>query len=302
MPEPGPDDLLVRVHAAALNRSDWENLLGRPFYARMQSPVRPNTSILGSDLAGEVVTTGPNVQQFKVGDRIMADTMYHGAAAFAEYALVRQGAPVSHVPDGLTCSQAAALPQAGTIALHALVGLLQAARVLLMGGGGATGIFFLQLARAAGATITAVDSGSKLQFMHDLGAHRVIDYRTTDLTDLSDRFDLILDPIAALNASAARRLLADEGTYLVVGGSTRRLLSTLIAGLRSDAGHRQLKVLMVKPGSEHLQELARQAADGSLLVPVEAEYALADLPLALQRLGDGLAQGRLVIKQHDLTR
>src|SRR5690554_2929213 len=108
VPEPGPDDLLLRVRAAGLNRSDWENLVGKPFYARMQSPFRPRLNVLGSDVAGEVVAIGSQVHDFRVGERVFADVMFHGAGAFAEYALVRVGAPIARIPEGVTFSQASA--------------------------------------------------------------------------------------------------------------------------------------------------------------------------------------------------
>ena len=296
VPVPGDGDLLVKVHAAALNRSDWENLTGSPVYARMQSPLKPGTRILGTDLAGEVMTVGKDVQGFSVGDRVIADVMYHGTGTFAEFAVVGKSAPVARIPEGVSYVLASALPQAGTIALQGLRALQPDDHVLLLGGAGATGIFAIQLAKALGARVTAVDSGSKLDFMRGLGADEVIDYRQTDVGRLEDRFDLILDPIAGITAGTARRLLAEGGTYWVVGGRTRRLLATLLQGAITRSSGRQLKVLLVSPASEHLTVLLQKCSMGSLQVPVEAEYGLEDLPLAMKRLGDELACGRLIIR------
>lgn len=243
VPVPGPDYLLVRVHAAGLNRSNCETLKGRPFYARMTAPFRPRVKILGTDLAGEVVQAGAGVQGFRAGDRVMADVMYHGHGAFAEFALVRKGAPVARVPDGVSWSQAAALPQAGTIALQGLAGLREGDSALLIGGGGATGIFAIQLAKARGAVVTGVDSAEKLALMRELGADHVIDYRQADFGRLQGSFNLILDPIAGLTPSLARRLLRPGGSYYLVGGSTRRLLMTLTSGMRNRSAGTNVNVL-----------------------------------------------------------
>ncbi len=295
IPETGSTDVLLRIEAAALNRSDWEYLTGSPFYARMQTPLKPRTHILGSDVAGEVVAVGSAVHEFSVGERLFADVMYHGYGAFAEYVLLRTGAPTARIPDSLNYSQAAALPQAGTIARQGLGSVKADDHVLLIGGGGATGLFAIQLAKARGAKVTAVDSEAKLELMRGLGADEAVDYRQTDLLDSAGRFDLILDPIAGLDTTTARKLLRPGGTYLIVGGRTRSLLATLLAGMFSKSHDKYLKVLMVQPASSHLAELAQKAASGSLVVPIEAEYPLEELPSAMQRLGDGLAEGRLII-------
>lgn len=252
--------------------------------------------ILGTDLAGEVVAAGSGMPDFRVGDRIMADVMYHGAAAFAEFALVRKGAPVAIIPDNVTWSEASALPQAGTIALQGVQHVGPQDNVLLVGAGGATGIFAIQLAKAAGAIVTAVDSGPKLELMRQLGADHVIDYQKSDVASLEDRFDLILDPIGGLAARAARKLLAAGGTYWITGGRTRSLLATLLAGAAAMRSDKRLKVLLVRTGSERLQTLVQKLASGSLQVPIENEYGMVELPIAIKRLGDGLAQGRLVIR------
>ena len=296
IPAPGQGDLLVQVHAAALNRSDWESLIGSPFYARMQSPFKPKVKILGTDLAGEVVSVGSEVEDFRVGDRVVADVMYHGTGAFAEYAIVGKGAPVARIPQALTYSQAAALPQAGTIALQGIRSVKAGDKVLLLGGAGATGIYAIQLAKAAGATVTAVDSGQKLELMRALGADFVVDYAKTDVSRLEDRFDTIVDPIAAITAGSARGLLADGGTYWVVGGPTRKLLRTLITGALTRSSGKNLKVLLVNPSSEHLRTLLQKSLNAELQVPIESEYPLEELPVAMQRLGDQLACGRLMIR------
>lgn len=296
IPEPGPREVLVRVRAAALNRSDWENLVGSPLYVRTSNGLlRPRGAILGSDFAGEVVAVGSEVRLYKAGDRVFGDLMYEPAATFAEYVCFREDAVVSHMPAELGFEEAAALPQAGAIALSALEGLQPGQRVLLTGGGGATGIFMIQLAAAAGAEVTASDSCAKLGLMRSLGADAVFDYRTRDLQDSGMSFDLIIDPIAALSPTQAFRLLAEQGRYLVVGGPATALLRAVLTGLVRKPGGRRLGMLLVKPDTDQLGRLAELAVSGALAIPIARRLKLAQLPEALALLGGGLPKGRLVV-------
>lgn len=299
LPRPvvGPAEVLVRVRAAALNRSDWENLRGSPAYARLAGGLlRPRRRVLGSDFAGEVVEVGANVERFAPGDRVFGDTMYRGGPTFAEYTSVPEDATISHLPDGLSFTQASALPQAGTIAMQGLAGVGPGARVLIVGGGGATGLFAIQLAALAGARVTASDSAAKLGTMRALGAEDVFDYRTSALRDSGQRFDYILDPVAGLSVSSALELLAEGGRYQVVGGPVGRLLPAALAGLVYRPGGRRLAILFVQPGLAALERLAELAVQGELHVPVERTYGLEELPEALRLLGAGGAVGRLVLE------
>jgi len=295
-PTPGGTDVLVRVRAASLNRSDWENLVGRPAYARLAGGLRrPRRKVLGSDFAGEVVAIGSAVTRFAVGNRVFGDLMFHGASTFAEYVCFPESAPVTAVPTELSFAQAATLPQAGIIAFQGMKGVSTGMKVLVVGGGGATGLFAIQLASAAGAIVTATDSAAKLEKMRSLGAASAFDYRTSELSDSGQKFDLILDPIAGLSPTTALQLLDKGGRYLVVGGSTRSLLATFLLGLVYRPGGKRLGVLVVQPGTEALNQLAQLAASGQLRVGIEREFPLEDLPVALRRIGDEHALGRLVL-------
>ena len=295
-PEPGSGEVVARVRAAALNRSDWENLVGSPFYARMAGGLlRPRRAILGSDFAGDVTAIGSGVTRFAVGERVFGDLMFSGASSFAEYVRFPESALVTKLPGDLTYVQASALPQAGTIALQGLEGAGPGSRVLIVGGGGATGLFAIQIAAAAGATVTATDTSAKLDIMRTLGASHAFDYRSNDLADSGQKFDLILDPIAGLSPTEALRLLAEGGSYLVVGGSTRSLAAAGLLGLVYRPGGRRLGVLFVKPSIEALDRLAGLAVNGELEVPIERQFSLVELPEALRRLGTGEATGRLVL-------
>src|SRR5690606_24955073 len=187
------------------------------------------------------------------------------------------------------------LSQAGTIALQGMAGAGPGSRVHIVGGGGATGLFAIQIAAGAGATVTATDTDAKLDIMRTVGASHAFDYRGNDLADSEQKFDLILDPIAGLSPVKALGFLAEGGRYLIVGGSTRSLAAAGLLGLVYRPGGKRLGVLFVKPSIEALDRLAGLALSGELEVPIEREYSLAELPDAMRRLGAGEAIGRLVL-------
>jgi len=207
-PVPGDGQVLVKVHAVSLNASDWEMLRGKPLYSRIGGPFRPRHHVLGSDIAGRVVAAGRNATRFRPGDDVFADIL-SSMGGFAEYVCVRQAA-LAPVPAGLNYEQAAALPQAGAIALQGVRGggrVRPGQKVLINGGGGGSGMYAVQLARLDGAEVTGVDNAEKLEFMRSLGADHVIDYAREDFTRNGPGYDLILDLAAYRPAFAYRRSL-----------------------------------------------------------------------------------------------
>jgi NADPH:quinone reductase-like Zn-dependent oxidoreductase len=173
-PVPTEAEILIKIRAASVNRSDWESMTGRPFYARLGGLVRPFKQILGSDIAGRVERVGSKNSRFKVGDEVFGDILVH-LGGFAEYVCVR-GTNMALKPDWMSFEQAAALPQAGVIALQGIRGKVQAGQsVLINGAGGGGGSYAVQLARLYGAEVTGVDNSEKLDFLKSLGADHVID-------------------------------------------------------------------------------------------------------------------------------
>jgi len=171
MPVPQDNEVLVKVHAVSLNASDWEVLRGKPLYSRIGGPVRPRHHILGSDIAGRVEAAGRNATLFQPGEDVFADIL-SSMGGFAEYVSVPQNA-LARMPSGMTYEEAAALPQAGAIALQGIrdKGQVQPGQtVLINGAGGGSGMYAIQLAKLAGAEVTGVDNAEKLAFMRSLGA------------------------------------------------------------------------------------------------------------------------------------
>ena len=296
----GERDLLIRVRAASLNRSDWEGLIGKPFYARMGGLFRPGAKILGTDVAGMVEAVGGAVESFLPGDEVFGDTMYLNGSTFAEYVKAPETAPIVHKPAALTFAEASTLPQAAAIAIQGTRRIEPGDRVLVNGGGGGAGAFAVQLAKTAGAEVTAVDNGYKQDFMRSIGADHVIDYTKDDYTK-SGHYDLILDLVCERSMFAIRRAIAPGGRYLVVGGSMRAVLSALTLGRLLSTGGRRMGLLMVRPNKDDLRRSAEMVGAGVLRTTVERTYPLEGLPEALRHLGEGRALGKLVIEIDDTT-
>jgi NADPH:quinone reductase-like Zn-dependent oxidoreductase len=195
-PEPTAHQVRVRVHAASVNDWDGELMQGKPLINRLMNGLfRPRVQVIGGDIAGTVDTVSAAVTGFKRGDAVYGDLCMHGFGAFAEYLC----GPVTcqvHKPATMRFEQAAAIPQAGMLAVQGLIdtGLLQPGQnVLLNGAGGGVGTFARQRAKLQGVELTAVDRAGTLPLLQALGADHVIDFETQDFTRAGPSYDLILD-------------------------------------------------------------------------------------------------------------
>ncbi len=294
-PVVGDGDVLIKVEAASVNRSDWETLTGRPFYARIDSPRRPRRPVLGSDIAGTVEQVGSAVELFQPGDEVFGDVMYHGAGGFAEYVCVSGTAPIVHKPSALSFAEASTLPQAALIALQALSDIESGDRVLINGAGGGTGGFAVQMAKTKGATVTGVDNGFKQEFVRSLGADHTLDYTQTDFAATDTNYDFILDLVASRSMFTIRRAVAPGGRYALVGGSMGRLLSAATLGRLLSTGGRRLGVFVERPNKEDLVRVADMVVAGELRTSIDRVFPLEGVPDALEQLGSGRALGKLVI-------
>jgi NADPH:quinone reductase-like Zn-dependent oxidoreductase len=296
VPTPSPADgqVLVKVAATSINLSDWEGLRGSPFYARLGGLRAPRRPTLGSDIAGYVEAVGRGVTRFEPGDEVYGDNLQL-MGGFAQYAVAPEST-LARKPAELTFAEASTIPQAGPIALQGTVGAASGRRVLINGAGGGSGSFAIQLAKRLGAHVTGVDNAGKLEFMRNLGADQVIDYRHDDFTRARERYDLVLDLVAHRSVFAYRRALARGGRYRCVGGSVRALLRVVTVG--STAGlvtGRRLGVLVVKPGPAHFQPLTDLCAAGHVGIHIDRTWGLDDVPEALAHVGEGRALGKVVI-------
>src|SRR6201997_1364512 len=221
LPEAGAGDVLVRVHAAALNPYDWHIMRGDPLIARLVGEVgltRPKARVAGVDAAGRVETAGANVRGLRHGDEVLGFC----GGAFAEYARAEADKVVPK-PVSLTFGQAAAVPMAGAAALRGIrdVGAVRAGhRVLVNGAAGGVGTYAVQIAVALGAEVTGVCSTRNLELVRSLGADHVVDYTREDVTRGGEHYDLIVDNVSTHSVSDYRRVMSPQGVYVMIGSAT----------------------------------------------------------------------------------
>jgi NADPH:quinone reductase-like Zn-dependent oxidoreductase len=216
-PEPGDDQVLIEVHAAAVNPLDWHYMRGTPYVMRLDTGIgAPKDPKVGVDVAGRVRAVGSSVTRFKPGDEVFGS----GPGAFAEFVLASENRIV-HKPPALTFAQAAAVPVAAVTALQGLrdKGRLQRGEhVLINGASGGVGTFAIQIAKAMGTQVTAVCSGRNVAMVRALGADHVIDYTRADFTRGRQRYDVVLDLVGNRSLFDVRRVLEPDGRHVLIGG------------------------------------------------------------------------------------
>jgi len=297
-PTPKADEVLVRVHAASVNDWDWGLLQGKPFVNRMVSGLfTPKVQIIGGDIAGRVEAVGADAKAFEPGDEVYGDLCTSGFGAFAEYACAPE-ANLAHKPARMTFEQAAAIPQAGMLAVQGLidVGRIQSGhKLLLNGAGGGVGTFALQMAKLYDVEVTVVDKPGKLDMLRAMGADHVVDYLTEDFTKSGKCYDLILDVKTNRSPFAYARALNPNGTYVTVGGNTSRLLQALVLGpLMSRLCHKHVRIVTLKANKDlgYMNELFEA---GKLVPVIDGPYKLADLPEAFRLFGTGDHKGKIIV-------
>ena len=301
VPEPGPHDLQVRVHATGLNSWDWDLAIGST-QGRLFGWFRPKWPVLGCDVAGVVEAIGPKAADaggFAVGDRVFADVSPAHWGGLGEVT-VAPAALFARIPDGVGFVEAAALPQAGVLALQGLRmhELAPDTRLLLIGAGGGVGTFALQLAREAGVEeIAVVDRASKLPRLRELGATRTIDHEAEDACLRPERYDFVLDIVGKERPGRTRQLLAPGGLHALCGGTTPNLFRVLgrmlTTNLVSDRTH---KLVMHMPNAGDLAALAAKLDAGTLKPEIGEVVPFGEAPAALARLGRGEVWGKVVVQ------
>jgi NADPH:quinone reductase-like Zn-dependent oxidoreductase len=297
-PELAEDGVLVRVRAAAVNPLDWYSLTGTPLVGRTQMGLlKPKSNRLGIDFAGTVEAVGKDITQFRPGDEVFGGEN----GAFAEYVCVRED--VEHKPANVTFEQAAAVPVAALTALQGLrdKGQLQRGqKVLINGASGGVGTFAIQIAKALGADVTGVCSTRNVELARSLGADHVIDYTREDFTRSDRRYDLMLDIAGSRSWSECKRVLNPLATLVMIGAPKgNRLLGPLshIVKVRLAAvrGSRKVVFFIAKFNKADLAVL-RELLEARTVTPViDRRYALSEIADALRYIGEGHAQGKIVV-------
>ncbi|MEZ5190486.1 MAG: NAD(P)-dependent alcohol dehydrogenase [Schumannella sp.] len=299
LPEPGPHQVRVRVEAAGVDIGVWHMMTGLPTMARLAIGFgRPRSPVLGAELAGVVDAVGTRVTRFRPGDAVFGV----GAGSFAEYALSTEKQLVP-LPDGVTAQHAAASAVSGVTAHQALVreGRIAAGhRVLILGASGGVGSFAVQIAKALGARVTGVASGAKLDFVRGLGADETLDYATTDATDGSRAYDLVLEMGGLRPLRVLRRSLAPTGRAIIVGGEgggrvTGGFLRGMTAGIASAPHRRKVTGLVSVTTASDLAAVGELIASGAVVPAIQEVLPLDALPDALRSLESHQVRGKLVI-------
>jgi NADPH:quinone reductase-like Zn-dependent oxidoreductase len=296
-PVPGEGQVLLKVHAASVNISNYFGITGfsRLFGGGIRRPKDPR---VGSDVAGEVESVGANVTRFRQGDEVFGAC----PGALAEYAVARE-TRVALKPANTSFEEAAAVPVAGLTALQCLrdKGRLQAGQeVAVNGASGGVGTFAVQIAKALGAEVTGVCSTRNLDQALSIGADHVVDYTKEDFTRNGQRYDLICDIAGNRSVSDYKRALKAGGTCLIVGVAKNPLRGlvklTVLGRLGSMRGNKKVRFMgIAKINQADLGFMAELLKAGKVKPVIEKRYGLSEAGQALQYIGGKHTRGKVVI-------
>ncbi|WP_430882527.1 NAD(P)-dependent alcohol dehydrogenase [Fusibacter sp. JL216-2] len=295
-PIPGDDEVLIKVHAVSINSWDLGMLNGSPIFIRMWGLFKPKVNILGSDVAGEVIQVGKNVDRFKVGDRVYGDLVENNWGGFAQFTCAAQNA-LTLIPDSLSYIEAAAIPQAACMAYQALelASIKEGQTVLINGAGGGCGSYALQFAKLYGGQVTGVDRTDKLEFMQSIGADHVLDYTKTDYTTQDKKYDIIIDMVVDKSPKGILKALKEQGQFIMVGGKTLRILQMF--ALSKWYTRRQNKSLRIlgAVANYKLKAVGNIIKDHPNLIHIDKTYDLDKVPEAMDYIAGGHVKGKIVI-------
>jgi NADPH:quinone reductase-like Zn-dependent oxidoreductase len=296
LPTIGPDEVLVRVHAASIHVGDWILMTGSPFVMRFVTGLRtPKNPVPGTDVAGIVEAVGASVTTLHPGDEVFG----WAAGAFAEYAHAPEGQFVRK-PATLTFEQAAAVGVSASTALQLLRDdgkVREGQTVLINGASGGVGSFAVQIAKGFGAEVTGVASTRNLDLVRSIGADHVIDYTATDFTAGGPRYDLILDNVGNHSMARTRQALAPGGTLISNGGGHAggKLQRTIRAMVASMIWKQQARPTVKTQNRDDLAVVKSLVEAGVIRPVIDSTFALAETPKAIGRVAGGHARGTVVV-------
>lgn len=299
-PTPGENEVLVKVHAAAVNPLDWHFMRGTPYFMRLLSGLgKPADPGLGVDLAGTVEAVGRNVTRFKPGDEVFGAG---GSGAYAEYAIVSENGARALKPSGVPFDQAATVGVAGLTALQALrdKGMLEPGqKVLVNGASGGVGTFAVQIAKHFGAEVTGVCSTRNVEMVQSIGADHVIDYKKQDYTKGDERYDLIIDMVSNHSLADNKKVLTPNGKLVIVGGPTGNWFGALIRPLKamiySQFVDQELTMIMAEFDKADLALVGEMIAAGAVTPVIDRHYPLSEIAAAIEYSEAGHARGKIII-------
>ncbi|MBA2424142.1 MAG: NAD(P)-dependent alcohol dehydrogenase [Actinobacteria bacterium] len=296
-PVPKDDEVLVRIHATTVNRSDCGWRKAEPFFARYFTGLRrPKRKILGMELAGEVEAVGATVTEFEVGDPVFG---VKGFGAHAEFVCILESAGLAHKPAGMTFEEAAAVCDGAIIALACLrkADLGQGRSILVYGASGSIGTAAVQLAKYFGADVTAVCNTKNLELVRSLGADRVIDYTRKDFTKNGETYDVIFDAVGKHSFRRCRRSLKPGGIYIETDlGFLWHV--PMLALLTRRIGDKRVTLPIPKYTKENVRFLKELIEAGKYRAVIDRRYPLEDVVEATRYVETGQKTGNVVLTVH----
>ncbi len=288
-PVPSDDQILVRIHATTVNRTDCGWRSGKPFFARYFTGIRrPKWRTLGMELAGEVVEVGAAVTEFRVGDSVFGVRAY---GANAEYACVRESAAVAHMPSAMTFDEAAAVSDGACIALSCLkdAGLREGRSIVVYGASGSVGTAAVQVARHWGAHVTAVCNTKNVELVRSLGADEVIDYLQEDFTKNGKTYDVVFDAVGKHSFRRCRNSLAPGGLFVEtdLGFMWHAPLLALLS--------KHVKMGIAKYRKEDVVFLKELVEAGEYRAVIDRRYPLEEVVEATKYVETGQKTGNVVL-------
>ncbi|WP_236685289.1 NAD(P)-dependent alcohol dehydrogenase [Demequina salsinemoris] len=306
VPAPGEGEVLVEVHAAGVDRGVWHLATGRPLVIRAIGfgLRRPKQPVMGSDVAGVVTAVGAGVTRFVVGDEVFGTA----DGSYAQFAIAKEDR-LAAKPARTSMTEAGAMPVSAVAALQAVEDTAKVEsgqRVLILGASGGVGSFAVQIAVAAGAHVTGVASAAKAELVRELGAERVIDYRTTEVTELDEQFDVIIDAGSLTSLGRLRRILSPTGTLVLVGGEGGDSLiggsgRSLVAPLVSLFTKQRLTGMISATDAVLLGRLAMLVESGAVHAAATSTYPLERTADAVTDLAAGRVAGKAIITVRDVA-
>ncbi|GAB3903969.1 NADP-dependent oxidoreductase [Mucilaginibacter boryungensis] len=310
LPELQPDEVLVEVHAAAVNLLDSKIRDGEfKLFLPYKTPF-----ILGHDVAGIITKVGARVQRFKVGDEVYARPADHHIGTFAEFIAIRE-ADIAIKPKNLTMEEAASVPLVGLTVWQALVEigkLKKGQKVFIQAGSGGVGTFAIQLAKHLGATVATTTSAGNMELVKSLGADVVIDYKKDDFEKVLHDYDLVLNSQDGKTLEKSLRVLKPGGQLISISGPPdpafaeeikspwfiKLIIHFLSRGVRKQA--KRLKVgfsfLFMKASGEQLKEITSLISSGIIKPVIDKVFPFESIKDAITYVESGRAKGKIVIK------
>jgi NADPH:quinone reductase-like Zn-dependent oxidoreductase len=289
-PIPKDDQVLIRVYATTVNRSDYHVLTGKPFFMRfITGLLAPTLPITGSDFAGQIEATGKKAKRFKAGDKVMG-FIDMGAQSHAQYLCISE-AKVTSTPSNVTYMQAVACLEGAFYALCCIQKIKPRTgqKALVIGGTGAIGSSYVQFLKFYGVDVTAVCEGENSELVISLGASRIIDYKTEDFTQANDQYDFVLDAVGKSDFGKCKHLLTSHGIF---SSSEPNLVNLLLTSLGSE----KKEVLAIPKDLMQNLDFIRDLVEKGKFIPViDREYSIDKIADAYRYVASGQKIANVVI-------